>query len=478
MTVEGIACLNLKEYSKIENLSEKQLFCVALQVASALDAIHGAGLYHLGVKGSNVLIDASKEEMKVFLTDTGLAHLFPPGVLLLSLLENCIKKMGAEADLSSFWESFYALAPEQKMGHSFAASDTYAFGVMLYRYLLGIYPEGRFPLPSEVKHDLNYNWDSLIVSCLQVDPAARPKMLLPEVEKLEGGGVLTSSFKLQIQPTEIHRPQFEPDPGAVFHTEQMVGRYQPQPQEIKSVEPIATKMSIIPGGSFSRGNNRSSRDESPRHVIHLSPFAMDIHPVTNEQYARFLEVMGGEKDGTNNDMIRLKESRIRRNGGKIHVESGYNKHPVVGVTWYGAVAYAKWVGKRLPTEAEWEVASYGGNEDALYPTGLDIERSEANFFSSDTTPVMSYPPNGYDLYDMAGNVYEWCNDWYDYGYYVVSVQEPDNPKGPAQGVYRVLRGGCWKSLKEDMRSSHRHRNNPGTVNSTYGFRCVADVTAS
>jgi formylglycine-generating enzyme required for sulfatase activity len=148
---------------------------------------------------------------------------------------------------------------------------------------------------------------------------------------------------------------------------------------------------------------------------------------------------------------------------------------VVGVTWYGATAYAKWIGKRLPSEAEWEVAALGGSEDAIYPTGMNIERSQANFFSSDTTTVMSYPPNGHGIYDMAGNVYEWCHDWYDFNYYNISVQEPNDPKGPMQGVYRVLRGGCWKSLKEDLRSAHRHRNNPGVMNGTYGFRCVADV---
>ena len=110
-----------------------------------------------------------------------------------------------------------------------------------------------------------------------------------------------------------------------------------------------------------------------------------------------------------------------------------------------------------------------------YPTGGDIERSEANFFSSDTVNVMSYPPNQFGLFDMAGNVYEWCQDWYDYSYYEHSFQEPEDPRGPQQGVYRVLRGGCWKSLKDDLTCSHRHRNNPGTVNRTYGFRCCADV---
>lgn len=238
-----------------------------------------------------------------------------------------------------------------------------------------------------------------------------------------------------------------------------------------------TEMVIIHGGAFFRGSNNGGRDEVPRHQILLDPFAIDVHAVTNEQYVRFLEVMGGEKDGNNNDMIRLRESRIKRSGGKLNIESGYARHPVVGVTWYGAMAYAKWIGKRLPTEAEWEVAAGGGLEEAIYPTGNTIERTQANFFSSDTTTVMSYPPNDYGIYDMAGNVYEWCNDWYDYHYYNMSVQEPDNPKGPLQGVYRVLRGGCWKSLKEDMRCAHRHRNNPGVMNGTYGFRCVADVVA-
>jgi formylglycine-generating enzyme required for sulfatase activity len=182
----------------------------------------------------------------------------------------------------------------------------------------------------------------------------------------------------------------------------------------------------------------------------------------------------GGKD-LNNDMIRLRDSRIKRSAGRVNIESGYAKHPVVGVSWYGALAYAKWVGKRLPTEAEWEIAAMGGMEENIYPSGKEIEKSHANFFSSDTTIVMSYGPNGYGLFDMAGNVYEWCQDWYEFHYYDTSIQEPQDPKGPLQGNYRVLRGGCWKSLKDDLRCSHRHRNNPGTMNGTYGFRCAADV---
>jgi len=263
--------------------------------------------------------------------------------------------------------------------------------------------------------------------------------------------------------------------NSMLNRDPIVTKYQPEVKESRPIEPLQTEMVVIQGGEFFRGSNEGSRDEMPHHKIMMESFALDVHPVTNEQFVRFLEYMGGEKDQNYNDLIRLKDARITRSGGKLSIESGYAKHSVVGVTWYGAVAYAKWVGKRLPTEAEWEMAARGGLENCLYPTGENIEKNQANFFSADTTKVMSYAPNGYGLYDMIGGVYEWCHDWYGYNYYEASEQEPYNPKGPLQGVYRVLRGGCWKSLKEDMRCSHRHRNNPGTVNSTYGFRCGADV---
>lgn len=298
--------------------------------------------------------------------------------------------------------------------------------------------------------------------------AAQKSMTLKQPESIQ-------TLRPIIKTAEIQRPVADHDPGAAFLVDTTVKHYTPERKELKNVQPILTDMVVIPGGNFYRGSMDGNRDEMPRHLITLSSFALDIHPVTNEEFVRFLELMGGEKDSNHQDIIRMRDSRIKRSGGKLSIESGYSKHPVVGVTWYGAIAYAKWIGKRLPTEAEWEVASRGGVEGLLYPTGDDIEKTQANFFSSDTIAVMSYAPNGYGLYDMPGNVYEWCYDWYGYNYYEVSIQEPDNPTGPLQGVYRVLRGGCWKSLKEDLRCSKRHRNNPGTVNGTYGFRCAAEV---
>lgn len=521
---EDGAALNLEQYldKYPGRLKEETLFKITLQIAEALDYVHARTvgdnqLAHRGLKLSNILIEERADGPHVYLSDFGLARLLGAGWLLhriclalsdvmsgqsSKLQKKAVKEEKTASTLQkSFLQSFSFLAPEQKkwdhmQTYNEAKADVYAFGVAIYYLHMRELPQGYFEMPSQRFADLKYDWDSLISTCLQTNPAKRPSKLSELVRGIQSGATpviqketrfeeaekapsqaLGSQLKLNLKPTEIVRPQFEPDPGAIFQTESVVMRYHPIAQEAKNLDPIMTDMVIIPGGSFFRGSNTGGRDEIPRHQIILDPFAMDVHPVTNEQFVRFLEVMGGEKDGNNSDMIRLRESRIKRSGGKISIESGYARHPVVGVTWYGATAYAKWIGKRLPSEAEWEVASYGGVDEVIYPTGNNIERTQANFFSSDTTPVMSYPPNEYGIYDMAGNVYEWCNDWYDYHYYNMSVQEPDNPKGPLQGVYRVLRGGCWKSLKEDLRCAHRHRNNPGVMNGTYGFRCVADVSA-
>ncbi|MBS0629992.1 MAG: SUMF1/EgtB/PvdO family nonheme iron enzyme [Verrucomicrobia bacterium] len=455
--------LNLAQYlQKYHQLNEEEIWAIGKQVAAALDYAHQKNfgdepIAHRGLKFNNILIEKREEEIGVKVADFGLSRIAGIGAVLARtyrhLWEIMAFKAGFEADegdvekLHGGFSQYYAfLAPEQKGKNVTsrdvdAKADVYSFGILLYYLLVGVFPEGFFPMPSECNLELKRNWDELIKQCLNVDPEKRPLFL--------------SDFFKEAQAKTVHI-------------------YTPLKTESDEIEPLLTEMVVVQGGTFLRGSNHGARDEMPRHAIHLPSFAIDIHPIMNEQFIRFLTAMGTEKDDQNNDMIRLRDSRIRKNGGKLSIEPGYAKHPVVGVTWYGAIAYAKWIGKRLPTEAEWEVAAYGGLEGAQYPTGDDIERPQANFFNSDTTAVMSYPPNGYGLYDMAGNVYEWCMDWYGYLYYETSMQEPDNPQGPIQGVYRVLRGGCWKSLKDDMRCSHRHRNNPGVMNSTYGFRCASD----
>jgi formylglycine-generating enzyme required for sulfatase activity len=481
---------------------EGEVLTIARQVASALDYAHGLNIHdeplaHRGFKFNNVILAKKDEVLEVKISDLGLSRIVGIGAVLCrsyrflwemmafsagfkqgdAYLKHFVEEDGDLLKLHDTFSQYYAfLAPEQKgrvesTRDQDVKADVYAFGIMLYYLLCSTYPEGFFPMPSECNLSLEHNWNGIIKACLNIDPQQRPLHLtLLLDQELKRG----SSRRVKIKPAEISRPEYEPDPAAAFQTDKTVVTYKPKVADVSHIEPITSEMVVIQEGTFLRGCNNGARDEMPRHAVHLAPFAIDIHPINNEQFVRFLTVMGGEKDANNNDMIRLRDSRIRRNGGKLTIESGYAKHPVAGVTWYGSMAYAKWIGKRLPTEAEWEIAACGG-DGASYPTGEEIERSQANFFSSDTTAVMSYPANKFGLFDMAGNIYEWCSDWYGYHYYETSMHEPHQPTGPPQGVYRVLRGGCWKSLKEDMRCSHRHRNNPGSMNGTYGFRCAADV---
>lgn len=520
-----------------QKVDEETIYKIASQIAEALDYAHkkfsgDRQVVHGGLKLNNILMGKGKGSVEVYISDFGLTDIISPGAVLMWTLKSVadthlaantlfaevegdsenypVMEGGKQAALQqSFFQHYHFFAPEQKRVDGAAVScnyksDIYAFGVLVYYMLSGEYPQGAFDLPSEFARGHKRNWDPLIKSCLAFQPEKRPGSLAEAMKLMEQDvlgshrfqqqravlergvqpaektpshdeeKILSTPLKPLIQQSELRPAVFDPDPAAAFIVDPNITTFQPEPRKDVVIDPIQTEMVIIPAGEYFRGSQEGSRDEIPSHKIYLDSYAIDLHPVTNEQFVRFLDAMGGEKDRSNHDLIRLKESRIRRRSGKLNIESGYSKHPVVGVTWYGAVAYAKWVGKRLPTEAEWEIAAKSFCE-AIYPTGDKIEKSQANFFSSDSTAVMSYPPNVIGLYDMAGNVYEWCQDWYAYNYYETSMQEPDNPLGPLQGVYRVLRGGCWKSLKEDLRCAHRHRNNPGTANGTYGFRCAADV---
>jgi formylglycine-generating enzyme required for sulfatase activity len=154
---------------------------------------------------------------------------------------------------------------------------------------------------------------------------------------------------------------------------------------------------------------------------------------------------------------------------------GRGDYPVVLVSWEDAKAYADYVGERLSTEAEWEKAARGGLEGKSYPWGEGIDESVANYHVSDTAeedlhPVKSYPPNRFGLYDMVGNAWEWCSDWYDYNAYLKSLKE--NPRGAEKGDYRVYRGGAWINIAKFLRCGERGKNISYTQSYVIGFRCV------
>ncbi len=498
---------NLSQFLAGRRASQQETMKVAEQIAAALDHAHNLrgggrkGFAHGNLKPNNIMIsEATPTGPLVKLADFGLFRMIGCGNVLIRSYKAAVElaslkdvflttRIGQDRYpavstepkqhdelLSSLAQNLHFLSPEQRRGDwsDPVAADVWAFGVLLFWMLSGTYPEGAWESEERFGGEL-VDWASIIKSCLSLDPSKRPLQLL----SLLHGTKACQTKPPVIEPTTLQKiPMIYTQSVAASEppVDRQIKEYAPEKRDPKGVVPSFSDVATILEGVYYRGSNQGCRDEIPRHPVRVAGFTIDVHPVTNEQFVRFLDFIGDEKDHQNHDIIRLKDSRIKRNSGRFSIERGYTRHPVVGVTWYGAMGYCKWVGKRLPTEAEWEVACCGGLENPTYPTGEDIEKTQANFFSSDTTAVMSYPPNGYGVYDMAGNVYEWCSDWYEYNYYEYSAQEPDFPKGPIQGVYRVLRGGCWKSLKEDLRCSKRHRNNPGAANGTYGFRCAQDAT--
>ena len=231
-------------------------------------------------------------------------------------------------------------------------------------------------------------------------------------------------------------------------------------------------MALIPAGSFQMGSNENS-DEQPIHTVTLDAYYIDQYEVTNAEYADFLNARGNQSEGGVTWLVEGdSDVLITQNGGEWQPKSGYGNYPVVGVSWYGAAAYCEWRGARLPTEAEWEKAARGGLEGKQYPWGDTISCADANYYScvGNMTIVGKYAPNGYGLYDMAGNVWEWVADWYASDYYGSSPSS--NPTGPASGEYRVLRGGSWNNNDSRARSAYRMRATPYSAWDDVVFRCA------
>ncbi|MBG0785467.1 MAG: SUMF1/EgtB/PvdO family nonheme iron enzyme [Anaerolineaceae bacterium] len=254
------------------------------------------------------------------------------------------------------------------------------------------------------------------------------------------------------------------------------------PTKTSTQEPVISinekdgaEMVYVPAGEFLMGSEDGDSDEAPEHTVYLDAYWIYQHEVTNEQYAVFLNEMGNQTEDSVTWLdISSTYTIIHESGGEWTADSGYEDHPVVEVTWYGAQAYCEWAGGGLPTEAQWEKAARG-EDGNTYPWGEaspNCDLAQYSGCSGDAITVGSLPAGAseYGALDMAGNVWEWVADWYDAGYYEDSSSQ--NPKGPASGMYRVLRSGAWHNNERYLRASNRHRNDPGSSNDYNGFRCV------
>ncbi|MGH2643093.1 MAG: formylglycine-generating enzyme family protein [Chitinophagaceae bacterium] len=305
-------------------------------------------------------------------------------------------------------------------------------------------------------------------------------------------------------------------------------------------------MAWIPSGEFVMGatDSEGRSDEYPAHEVKVSEFWMDVHEVTNAEFRQFVEATGyvttAEQTPDWNQMKKqfppgtpkppdsvlvpgalvfapptyavpldnparwwkwVPRANWRHPTGPGSSIKGKDNYPVVDVSWYDAEAYCKWAGKRLPTEAEWEYAARGGLVEKKYPWGNQDPQSgkpkantwQGNFPNKNTdwdgyygtSPVMSFPPNGYHLYDMAGNVWEWCSDWYSATYYqTLAGKVTVNPQGPTQSYdpmqptvpVKVTRGGsfmCNPSYCKGYRVTSRMMSSEDSGLENLGFRCVS-----
>jgi formylglycine-generating enzyme required for sulfatase activity len=239
---------------------------------------------------------------------------------------------------------------------------------------------------------------------------------------------------------------------------------------------------LIPAGEFLMGAEDGSPAEQPVHKVHLDAFYIDAHLVTNAQFAAFVNATGyrttAEEDSGEQRFVEGTPFPPGLTWKDFNTE-GRQDHPVVLVSWFDAGAYAEWAGKRLPTEAEWEKAALGGADGKRFPWGDEpAEESHANWNRArpditvpPTSSVKAYPPNGYGLFDMAGNVWQWCVDWYADDFYSVSPNQ--NPQGPEAGLYRVRRGGSWNVGEVfRLRCANRGAMTPNLYWPNMGFRCA------
>ncbi len=264
----------------------------------------------------------------------------------------------------------------------------------------------------------------------------------------------------------------------------------PQPPSVPQQPTPPAGMVLIPAGEFEMGSEdaEAGNDEQPVHTVHVDAFYMDAYEVTNLDYKKF--VLANPQWQKSRIPKAFHDGSYLKHWTGNNYPTGKANHPVTYVSWYAAVAYSKWVGKRLPTEAEWEKAARGGKSGLKYPWGNMISSDRANYDNNvgGTREVGSYSKNGYGLYDMSGNVSEWCLDAYDANFYFTSPGR--NPLSDVNTIaniglivndytnvksHRVWRGGSSISPAHRLRVAFRSLNRPTFSHYSFGFRCTMSV---
>ena len=246
---------------------------------------------------------------------------------------------------------------------------------------------------------------------------------------------------------------------------------------------VPDDMVFIPAGGFHLSDEDEKSHDTPQstHSVNLDGYLIDIYPVSNTQFSTFLDA--NPQWQKKNIPSQLHDGNYLESWNGRNPPRDRADHPVIYVSWYAAMAYATWIGKRLPTKAEWEMAARGGLHGKKYPWGDQINMDMANYgmHIGKTTSVEQYPPNEYGIYDMIGNVWEWCLDAHGdktkYQSYDLIAEYIDNITKDFLQVYspRVVRGGSWASSERATQISYCGWAAPSFTHYNYGFRCVKEI---
>lgn len=468
------------------------------QACRGLAAIHRAGLVHLDIKPENLLLfqDGSTRQGEaqwlVKVADFGLSR--------------GLERSGSQTEMQEGAGTPAYMAPEQIRAAHWrdvqSPADVYALGMILFELLDGDLPySGSAAKIREKKLDRDMTIRTpqgpphlvrLALRCLERDPGKRPTaeelaplliLLDPEEEQAfaqakntnteQGWQTFLSAYpqgrraqEAQSSLNDLREARLAREREEAERKRREAGvPGQPWTEPYTGMEFI-----WVPGGTFEMGHSwvpyLTSIDEQPEHTVELDGFWLGKYPVTQAQWERIMGSNPSHFKGPNNPVEKVSWNDAQDFIRALHARSSA-------------------IGFRLPTEAEWEYSARAGTETYRY-WGNDIDCSRANFGSSpshgecngrnpdQTSVVGSYPPNPWGLYDMLGNVLEWCQDWYDENYYTQSPR--CNPTGPDSGTLRVSRGGSWLQKSNRVRSAFRSRNSPDNRSNSIGFRLVRAVS--
>lgn len=391
-------------------LAPREIFAIALELLDTLAHAHARGVIHRDIKPQNILLTLGGS---VKLTDFGLAHLDGGEFRRRARITRSQSNLGS-ADY---------MAPEQRRDSSRVdhRADLYSAGVVLYEMLTGELPVGRFSPPSTRPVRCSPSVDAVVLRALEADPERR----FESAPRMRDALAAASGVGLKT------------------------------PEALDSSDDAAPPMVFVPGGEFRMGDPLAGAE----HTVTLAPYLIDAFPVTNGQYRRFVESTGHP------------EPRYWLDAGQTAVET-HPRLPVVGVSWHDALAYARWAGKRLPSEAEWEKAARG-TDGRRYPWGDAPEPARCNCRESGTGRLTasggrSEGASPYGAEDMLGNVLEWTSSL-DGPYPYTPSDGRENPELRGK---RVLRGGSWYSPFAELAVWNRYPELADLRMPNVGFRCA------